>query len=47
MKKLFSNRFEALLKEYLRSEYNEKEIQRHLDHLKKLFVIEKNDDKNK
>ncbi|MCV3336363.1 AAA family ATPase [Campylobacter sp. RKI_CA19_01121] len=47
MKKLFSNRFEALLKEYLRSEYNEKEIQRQLDHLKKLFVIEKNDDKNK
>ncbi|EAI4297384.1 hypothetical protein A0U20_00060 [Campylobacter lari] len=47
MKKLFSNRFEALLKEYLRSEYNEKEIQKHLDDLKKLFVIEKNDDKNK
>lgn len=47
MKKLFSNRFEALLKEYLRSEYNEKEIQIHLDSLKKLFVIEKNDDKNK
>ncbi|EAJ5680971.1 hypothetical protein BXA13_01405 [Campylobacter lari] len=47
MKKLFSNRFEALLKEYLRSEYNEKEIQTHLDNLKKLFVIEKNDDKNK
>ncbi|MCV3418182.1 AAA family ATPase [Campylobacter lari] len=47
MKKLFSNRFEALLKEYLRSEYNEKEIQKHLDNLKKLFVIEKNDDKNK
>ncbi|MCV3507834.1 AAA family ATPase [Campylobacter sp. CNRCH_2016_3089] len=47
MKKLFSNRFEALLKEYLRSEYNEKEIQTHLDDLKKLFVIEKNDDKNK
>ncbi|EAH7653970.1 hypothetical protein EJ651_01190 [Campylobacter coli] len=41
MKKLFSNRFEALLKEYLRSEYNEKEIQTHLDNLKKLFVIEK------
>ncbi|HEC1758326.1 TPA: AAA family ATPase, partial [Campylobacter lari] len=40
MKKLFSNRFEALLKEYLRSEYNEKEIQKHLDDLKKLFVIE-------
>ncbi|MCV3345580.1 AAA family ATPase [Campylobacter lari] len=47
MKKLFSNRFEALLKEYLRSEYSEKEIQKHLDDLKKLFVIEKNDDKNK
>lgn len=47
MKKLFSNRFEALLKEYLRSEYSEKEIQKHLDILKKLFVIEKNDDKNK
>ncbi|RKO65376.1 hypothetical protein CKA54_00755 [Campylobacter sp. P255] len=47
MKKLFSNRFEALLKEYLRSEYSEKEIQTHLDNLKKLFVIEKNDDKNK
>ncbi|MCV3471175.1 McrB family protein [Campylobacter sp. CNRCH_2015_0814] len=47
MKKLFSNRFEALLKEYLRSEYNEKEIQTQLDSLKKLFVIEKNDDKNK
>ncbi|MCV3399439.1 AAA family ATPase [Campylobacter lari] len=41
MKKLFSNRFEALLKEYLRSEYSEKEIQKHLDGLKKLFVIEK------
>lgn len=47
MKKLFSNRFEALLKEYLRSEYSEKEIQTNLDNLKKLFVIEKNDDKNK
>ncbi|MCV3454112.1 AAA family ATPase [Campylobacter sp. FU_520] len=47
MKKLFSNRFEALLKEYLRSEYSEKEIQTNLDILKKLFVIEKNDDKNK
>lgn len=41
MKKLFSNRFEALLKEYLRSEYSEKDIQKHLDDLKKLFVIEK------
>ncbi|HEG5396313.1 TPA: AAA family ATPase [Campylobacter coli] len=41
MKKLFSNRFEALLKEYLRSEYSEKDIQEHLDALKKLFVIEK------
>lgn len=41
MKKLFSNRFEALLKEYLRSEYSEKDIQEHLDDLKKLFVIEK------
>ncbi|MCV3393521.1 AAA family ATPase [Campylobacter sp. IFREMER_LSEM_CL908] len=41
MKKLFSNRFEALLKEYLRSEYSEKDIQNHLDELKKLFVIEK------
>lgn len=56
MKKLFSNRFEALLKEYLRSEYSEKDIQKHLDELKKLFVIEKpnepktnekNNDKNK
>ncbi|ELT9260011.1 AAA family ATPase [Campylobacter coli] len=47
MKKLFSNRFEALLKEYLRSEYSEKDIQTSLDKLKKLFVIEKNDDKNK
>ncbi|TDJ80450.1 McrB family protein [Campylobacter volucris] len=56
MKKLFSNRFEALLKEYLRSEYSEKDIQNHLDGLKKLFVIEKpnepktnekNNDKNK
>ncbi|AJD04882.1 McrBC 5-methylcytosine restriction system, component McrB [Campylobacter lari] len=47
MKKLFSNRFEALLKEYLRSEYSEKDIQASLDRLKKLFVIEKNDDKNK
>ncbi|WP_257936675.1 type IV methyl-directed restriction system, component McrB [Campylobacter lari] len=47
MKKLFSNRFEALLKEYLRSEYSEKDIQASLDKLKKLFVIEKNDDKNK
>lgn len=41
MKKLFSNRFEALLKEYLRSEYSEKDIQKHLDALKELFVIEK------
>lgn len=41
MKNLFSNRFEALLKEYLRSEYSEKEIQTHLDNLKKLFIIEK------
>ncbi len=41
MKKLFSNRFEVLLKEYLRSEYSEKDIQEHLDDLKKLFVIEK------
>lgn len=41
MKKLFSNRFEALLKEYLRSEYSEKEIQKHLDELKKLFAIKK------
>ncbi|MBF7046388.1 AAA family ATPase [Campylobacter volucris] len=41
MKKLFSNRFEALLKEYLRSEYSEKDIQDRLDGLKKLFVIEK------
>lgn len=41
MKKLFSNRFEALLKEYLRSEYSEKDIQKHLDDLKKLFIIEK------
>ncbi|EEP3853716.1 AAA domain-containing protein [Campylobacter lari] len=47
MKKFFSNRFEALLKEYLRSEYSEKDIQTSLDKLKKLFVIEKNDDKNK
>ncbi|EIY6494139.1 AAA family ATPase [Campylobacter lari] len=56
MKKLFSNRFEALLKEYLRSEYSEKDIQKHLDELKKLFAIkkpnepktnEKNNDKNK
>ncbi|MBF7042134.1 AAA family ATPase [Campylobacter volucris] len=41
MKKLFSNRFEALLKEYLRSEYSEKDIQKHLDELKKLFAIKK------
>ncbi|BEK36510.1 hypothetical protein B11476_02130 [Campylobacter coli] len=41
IKKLFSNRFEALLKEYLRSEYSEKDIQKHLDALKELFVIEK------
>ncbi|MBF7049476.1 McrB family protein, partial [Campylobacter volucris] len=41
MKKLFSNRFEALLKEYLRSEYSEKDIQNHLDELKKLFAIKK------
>ncbi|MCV3384170.1 AAA family ATPase [Campylobacter lari] len=56
MKKLFSNRFEALLKEYLRSEYSEKDIQKYLNELKKLFVIEKpketktnekNNDKNK
>ncbi|EAK0980375.1 hypothetical protein A0Z39_07560 [Campylobacter lari] len=38
MKKLFSNRFEALLKEYLRSEYNEKEIQKHLDNLKNFLL---------
>ncbi|EAK0440618.1 AAA domain-containing protein [Campylobacter lari] len=41
MKKLFSNRFEALLKEYLRSEYNEKGIQTHLDEFKKTFCYRK------
>ena len=42
MQTLFKNHFDVLLKEYLRSEYSEKDINAHLEKFKEKFSLKNN-----